>query len=153
MARGSGLPRGVWVIVAFHVLSLVLWLFGQTGAVVSYDTVAEWGFQEPRALLDPVIVEVNRSIGLTDTIIQLPLFAVAAFGLIRRRFYGAVASWLVFGVTLYWPVEAWSSKYFYARADIMSQPPGGVYFALPGALFLFALWGSWYLARNRRIFT
>jgi hypothetical protein len=61
MTRTGRLPKGAWVIIAFHVISLLLWLFGQTGAVVSYDTVAAWGFQESRAVLDPVIV-VSRSI-------------------------------------------------------------------------------------------
>jgi hypothetical protein len=120
---------------------------------VSYDAVAEWGFQESRAVLDPVIVEANRAIGLTDTIVMLPLFVVAAFGLIRMRFFGAVASWLAFGMTLYWPTEFWCSKYFYGRADIMSPPPGAMAVVLPGALLLVAVWGSWYLARNRSLFS
>ena len=153
MTGASGLPKGVWVIVVFHLISLLLWLFGQTGAVISYDTVAAWGLQESRALLNPVIVEVNRAIGLTDTIVMLPLFVVAVVGLVRRRFYGAVASWLAFGMTLYWPTEFWCSKYFYARAGIMSPAPGGEAIALPGVLLLVAVWGSWYLAKNRSLFT
>jgi hypothetical protein len=153
MTEGRGLPKGVWVIVGFHLFSLLLWLFGQTGAVMSYDTVAEWGFQESRAVLDPVIVEVNRAIGLTDTIVMLPLFVIAAVGLVRRRFYGAVASWLAFGMTLYWPTEFWCSKYFYARAGITSPAPAGMAIALPALLMLVAVWGSWYLARNRSLFS
>jgi hypothetical protein len=68
------LPRGVKVIIGFHVISFLLWSFGQTGAVLAYDTVAEWGFQDPRALIDPVIVEVNRAIGLADTLVMLAGF-------------------------------------------------------------------------------
>lgn len=153
MTTTGRLPKGVWVIIVFHVVSLVLWLFGQTGAVVSYDTAADWGFQESRAVLDPVIVEVNRGIGLTDTLVMLPLFVVAAVGLVRRQFYGAVASWLAFGMTLYWPTEFWCTKYFYGRAGIMSPFPGVSAIVLPGVLLLVAVWGSWYLAKNRRLFT
>ena len=101
------LPLGIKVIIGFHVLSLVMWFFGQTMAVVAYDKVAEWGLQGPRALLDPAVVEVNRAIGLADTIVMLPLFILAAIGLIRKRYYGAVASWLVFGMTLYAAAAVW----------------------------------------------
>ncbi len=153
MTRTGGLPAGVWVIVAFHVLSLVLWLFGQTGAVVSYDTVAAWGLQESRDALDPVIVEVNRAIGLTDTIVMLPLFVVAAIGLVRRRFFGAVTSWLAFGMTLYWPTEFWCSRYLFGRAGIMAPPPDISAIILPAVLMLVAVWGSWYLAKNRSLFS
>ena len=75
------LPLAVKVIVGFHLVSFVLWLFGQTGAVLAYDTVAAWGFQEPRTLTDPALVEVNRAIGLTDTFLMLPLYLVATVGL------------------------------------------------------------------------
>jgi hypothetical protein len=112
MTKGPLLPLGIKIIVGFHVFSFVLWFIGQSGAVVAYDKMAEWGLQGPRASLDPVIVEVNRAIGLADTIIMLPLFIVAAVGLLRTRFYGAVASWLVFGMTLYWPVVFWISQEF-----------------------------------------
>ena len=124
----------------------------QTVAVVAYDTVAGWGLQDARDLVDPVIVEVNRAIGLADTIVMLPLFIVAAVGLIRRRFYGAVASWLAFGMTLYWPVVFWCSQGFYAAAGILHQPMALAYIILPGVLWLIACWGSWYLARNRALF-
>ena len=73
MTRSSKLPRGVKVIIGFHLCSFVLWFFGQSMAVVAYDTVADWGLQGPRDLLDPVIVEVNRGIGLTDTLMRLAL--------------------------------------------------------------------------------
>jgi hypothetical protein len=152
MSQTAGLPHGVKVIIGFHVFSFVIWFFGQSGAVVSYDKVAEWGLQDPRALVDPVIVQVNRGIGLADTIVMLPLFIVATIGLLRRRFYGAVASWLVFGMTLYWPLVYWCSQGFYAEAGILHQPTSIFAIVLPGSLLLIAGWGSWYLSRNRGLF-
>jgi len=152
MTRPSGLPLGVKVIIGFHIFSFVIWFFGQSMAVVAYDRVAEWGLQDPSALIDPVIVQINRAIGLTDTIVMLPLFIVAAVGLYRRRFYGAVASWLAFGMTVYWPVVFWCSQAFYAQAGIKHAPTQPVAIILPGALLLIACWGSWYLARNRELF-
>jgi hypothetical protein len=148
----SRLPLGIKVIVGFHIFSFVIWLLGQTFAIFAYDRVAEWGLQDPRDLVDPIIVEVNRAIGLTDTLVMLPLFVVATIGLLRRRFYGAVASWLAFGMTIYWPVIFWCSQGFYAAAGIKHAPTPIGFILLPGTLLLIACWGSWYLARNRELF-
>lgn len=145
-------PLGLKVIIAFHLISSFLWLIGQTGAVVAYDTVAELGLQDPRSALDPAIVEVNRAIGLADTLVMLPLHALAAFGLLRWRFYGVITSWLVFGVTVYWPIVFWCSQYFYARAGVTHNPTQPVAIILPGIMMVVALWGTWYLAKNRHRF-
>jgi hypothetical protein len=152
MTSGASLPLGIRVIIGFHTLSFVLWIIGQTGAVLDYDRVAEWGLQDPRILLDPAIVEANRAIGLTDTIVMLPLYLVAVVGLLGRRFYGAVASWLVFGMSLYWPVMFWCSQAFYAEAAIEHAPTSMSAVVVPGATALIAAWGSWYLARRRAWF-
>lgn len=152
MSRALRLPWGIRIIIAFHLFSFVIWFFGQTGSVVDYDKVAEWGLQDSRAAVDPTVVEVNRAIGLADTIVMLPLFIVAAAGLIRRKFYGAVASWLAFGMTVYWPVVSWCSQGFYAAAGIKHQPLSIIHIVLPGTILLIACWGSWYLARNRQLF-
>lgn len=145
-------PVGVVFLIVFHLFNLVIWFFGQTLAFFSYDLVATWGLQEPRALLDPAIVEVNRAIGLTDTLIMLPMFVVAVFGLFAMRFYGAVASWTVLGCSLYWPVIYWTMQSQYAAGGIMHAPTTLVNIVVPGAIWLIAAWGIWYLYRQRVLF-
>ncbi len=148
----EGRRLGVKVIIGFHLVSLSLWLVGQTGAVVAYDSVAELGLQDPRSLLDPAIVEVNRGIGLADTLVLLPLHAMAALGLWSGRFYGVITSWMAFGVTVYWPTVFWCSQYFFGRAGVTHNTTGPAAVILPGAFLLTALWATWYLARNRHRF-
>ena len=53
--KTSALPLGLKIIIGFHVASFVLWLFGQSVAVVAYDRAAAWGLQDSRELIDPVI--------------------------------------------------------------------------------------------------
>jgi hypothetical protein len=151
LTRTLKIPPGIKVIIGFHIFSFAIWSFGQTGAVIDYDRVAEWGLQDPRVLIDPVIVAVNSGIGLADTIIMLPFFVVATIGLLRMRFYGAVASWLAFGMTLYWPTVFWCTQGFYAAAGITHVPTSPLTVVLPGVFLLVAAWGSWYLGRNRRL--
>ena len=152
MRQAAKIPLGVKIIIGFHLLSIILWTIGQGGAVIAYDTVAKLGLQEPRELVDPVIVEVNKGIGFTDFIIQIPLFILAVIGLWRLKFFGAVASWLLFGITIYWPVVAWSNKYFFARAAVKYHPFDVITHVILALIILFAVWASWHLFRNRKLF-
>jgi len=142
MTGAADMPLGLKVILGFHVLSFLLWIFGQTGAVVAYDTVADWGFQDARESVDPTIVEVNRGVGFADTIVMLPLFILAVIGLLRGRFYGAVVSWLVFGMTLYWPTVFWSSQFFFGQSGIKHPPTPLSAVVIPAALMSVAGWGG-----------
>jgi hypothetical protein len=150
MQETTRFPLGLKIIIGFHLLNIILWTIGQGGAVISYDTVAQWGLQDPRELLDPVIVEVNRGIGLADMIVMIPLFTIATVGLWRLKFWGAIASWLALGITLYWPVVFLSSQYFYGRADIQYRETGMSTVIILSVILLVAAWASWYLFRNYR---
>lgn len=152
MTVPKSIPAGIKLIIGFLALNLILFIIGQGGAVVAYDTVAQWGLQELRATVDPAIVAVNQGIGLADAILGIPLFALAIVGLWRMRFYGAVASWLVFGISLYWPTVAWAKQAYYLQAGITCQPFDlGVHSVL-AFVVLVSAWASWYLAKNRRRF-
>lgn len=150
MQKRVKIPLGIKIIIGFHLLNIFLWTIGQGGAVIFYDTVAKWGLQDPRELLNPVIVEVNRAIGLTDVIILIPLFIIAVIGLWRLKFYGAIASWLALGITLYWPVVSWSSQYFYGQAGIKHRPTPMSTHVILTFILVFAVWASWYLFKNHK---
>jgi hypothetical protein len=148
MQKSKKIPLAIKIIIGFHLLNIFLWTIGQGGAVIAYDLIAEWGLQDPRDLIDPVIVEVNRGIGLADMIIMMPLFIIAVIGLWRLKFYGAIASWLAFGITLYWPVVFWSSQLFYGKAGIKHNPTETFAILFPLLLMIFAIWASWHLFKN-----
>lgn len=143
------LKTGIKLVIGFHILNLVLWSLGQTGAVINYDTIAAWGLQDARELIDPALVEVNRGIGLADTLVMFPLFIIGIIGLLKNRFYGAVASWMVFGITIYWPVVFWCSQLFYASEGIKHAPLNLATVFIPALFMGLALWFSWYLYRIR----
>ena len=143
---------GIKFIIGFHILNIIFWVIGQGGAVIAYDTVAELGLQETRETIDPVIAVVNQGIGFADVIIGVPLFILALIGLWQMRFWGAVISWMVFGIHFYWTSVAWSKQFFYLEASVKCQPFNiGVHFML-AFVFLFSVWASWYLFRNRKLF-
>ena len=74
MDKQRVMPLGIKLIIGFHILSIIIWVIGQGGAVIAYDTVAQWGLQESRENIDPFILLINRAIGLSDVIIGVPLF-------------------------------------------------------------------------------
>jgi hypothetical protein len=152
MKNETKLPVGIKVIIAFHLINIFLWTIGQGGAVISYDVVAKWGLQDPRALIDPAIVEVSRGIGLADMITMIPFFIMAVIGLWRLKFYGAVASWLTLGITFYWPVVFLSSQYFYGQGGIKYNPTPTSVIMFLLLILLFAGWASWYLFQYNKLF-
>ena len=152
MSNTSNLTLPIKIIIAFNLLNVVLWTFGQGYAVIDYDTVAEWDLQARRDLLNPAIVEVNRGIGLADMITLIPLFIIGTIGLWKMRFFGAVASWMAYGITLYWPVVFWCSQLFYGQEGIKYEPTTPEAIIVPVIFILTAAWASWYLYKNHQLF-
>ena len=152
MSKSDKIPFSIKLVIGFHILNIVLWSVGQGGTIIDYDTIAEWGFQEPRELIDPVMVEVNRGTGLADVIIMLPLFIIALIGLLRMKFYGAVTSWMALGITIYWPLVACWQNYYYKLAGLKSPPFSAGILILLAFFCLFSVWASWILLRNRKLF-
>ena len=142
---------GIKLIIGFHILNIIFWVIGQGGAVIAYDTVAQWGLLDSRESIDPVILVINRGIGLADVIIGVPLFVLAVIGLCKMKFYGAVFSWMVFGISFYWTTVAWVKQYFYLQAEVKCQPFDIGTHSMLAFVFLFSIWASWYLFKNRAI--
>ena len=152
MNKQKKVPLGIKLIIGFFILNLLMFVIGQGGAVVSYDYVAKLGLQEARETIDPVIVVVNRGIGLADVLIGVPIFILAIIGLWRLRFFGALFSWMVLGISFYWTTVAWAKQSYYIQASLKCQPFDiGVHGVL-AFVFIFSVWASWHLFKNRKLF-
>ena len=90
MEKQKKVTLGIKLIIGFFILNLIMFVFGQGGAVVSYDFVAKLGLQEARETIDPILVVKNRGIGLAGVLVGVPLFILANIGLWRLKFFGAV---------------------------------------------------------------
>lgn len=152
MEKQKKLTLGIKFIIVFHLLNIIFWVVGQGGAVVAYDTVAQWGLVEARDSIDPLIVVINRGIGLADVIIGVPLFIVATVGMWQMRFYGLMASFMVLGISFYWTMVAWIKQHFYLQAAVKCEPLSVGSHGMLGFVFVFSLWASWYLYKNRSLF-
>ena len=151
MDTGTKAPLGVKLIIGFFVLSVVLWVIGQGGALVAYDQAASMGFHVARDNADPIHVQVTQGIAFADMIIHFPFFLIAVLGLWQLRFYGVVASWFAFAIDLYWPTVAWAKQTLHVQAGNLQPFPLSLHLAL-AFIFLFSCWASWYLFKNRTLF-
>jgi len=151
MEKHKKAPLGIKLIIGFFILNLIMFVIGQGGAVISYDYVAKLGLQEARETIDPVIVVINRGIGLADVLIGVPLFILAITGLWRLRFFGAVFSWMVLGISLYWTAVAWAKQSFYIQASVKCEPFNAGTHGVLAFVFIFSVWASWYLFKNRKL--
>ena len=152
MGKQKKVPLGFKLIIGFFFLNLLMFVIGQGGAVVSYDYVAKLGLQEARETIDPVIVVINRGIGLADVLVGIPLFILAIIGLWRLRFYGAVFSWMVLGISFYWTTVAWAKQSFYMQASVKSQPFDIATHGVLAFVFIFSVWASRHLYKNLKLF-
>ena len=152
MGKQKIVPLGFKLIIGFFILNLLMFVIGQGGAVISYDYVAKLGLQEARETIDPVIVVINRGIGLADVLIGVPLFILAIIGLWRLRFYGAVFSWMVLGISFYWTTVAWAKQSFYIHASVKCEPFNAGVHGVLAFVFVFSIWASWYLFKKRKLF-
>ncbi|MCP4138503.1 MAG: hypothetical protein GY754_46525 [bacterium] len=144
-------PLGLKFIICFFIVSIPLWIIGQGIAVFSYETAAELGFQVSTEGMDPALIPVSQGIALGDVILQVPLFALAAIGLWRLSFSGAVVSWLALGTNLYWPIIAWTKQYTQVQAGV-DKPFGLGTHGLLAFILIVSIWASWYLYKKREIF-
>jgi hypothetical protein len=140
---------GIKFIIGFHILNIIIWIVGQGGAVIAYDTVAQWGLQEARETVDPFCIVINKAIGLADVIIAPPIFIIATIGLWKMRFYGLMTSYMCFGIGFYWTAIAWVKQIFLTQAGVKCEPFDVGIHGMLGFVFLFSIWGSWYLYKNR----
>ena len=63
MEKQKKVTLGIKLIIGFFILNLIIFVFGQGGAVVSYDFVAKLGLQEARETIDPLIVVIIEVLG------------------------------------------------------------------------------------------
>ena len=139
-------PFGIKFIIGFFMFSFVIWTIGQGGAVVAYDVVSAGDVLQPsRDKVDPVIVEDARAIGLADMFTMMPLFVIAIIGLLREKLFGYVASWLVLGITIYWPIVFLASQYYYKQASIKYFSADMATVALLIIIEIIAIWATIYL--------
>lgn len=128
--------------MAFLVFDLLFFLIGQTGALFAYDFTVRIGLQESVQAVGEYGVQVNRSFGLADTVIAIPLIMISLAGLYRRKRWALTTLAAFMGITIYWAVFCAGLFLFLKGVPGYSLVPGVGYSII---LLLHAVFGIWIL--------
>jgi hypothetical protein len=138
-------PLGFWVIMVFLSLDLLFFLAGQTASLFAYDFTVRMGLQESVDAVGAHGIQVNRSFGLADTFVGVPLMIGSIIGLLLRRTWALTALAAFAGMTLYWPAACSGLLLFLPGVPgyHLVPPPG--YWLLFGLHIGWAVWAILYI--------
>jgi hypothetical protein len=144
--NGTGI--GIKVLVTIGILLCLMFLVGQTGALIDYDFTVSIGMQESEEEVTGVGVAWGKGFGFGDTFFYVPLFIVGLVGLLKRRRWGLLAMYGALAVTVYWPMVCLSAVFFGRGAMNLSPDKYVSYSILLPLISLYGLWGMWFLHKK-----
>ena len=103
---------GFWFLIGFGVLLNIVYVLGQTMAVINYDFAVSIDMQEPVNEITEIGVALNKGFGFGDIVFYIPLFVIGIIGLLKRTTIGLFAMLGAMAVTVYWPVVGLSTVIF-----------------------------------------
>ena len=99
-------PIGIWLALFALILIFLAWLM-QTYSLIDWEGAVKLGLQNESFNGDPVeqaIADVEKGIAIADILWVLPIMIVAFIGLLRNKFIGFIATMMVFGICVYFPL-------------------------------------------------
>jgi hypothetical protein len=140
--RAQNRPFAFWLIMAYLVFDLFFFLVGQTASLFAYDFTVSIGLQESEQAVGEYGVQVNRSFGLADTVIGIPLMLLSLVGLSRRKRWALSTLAAFMGISIYWPLFCTGLLWFLKGVPGYSLEPGIAYGVI---LVMHAAIGIWIL--------
>ena len=146
-------PIGFWVIVCISVVLLAILIFGQMMAFINYDFTVSLGLQESKTMVGPMGVAFNKSFGVGDTIIYIPLLLCGLVGLFLRKVWGLFFMAGGFAITAYWPIVCIFFIFFAKGAPGFMFAKFLAYAIGLTLVSLYGLWGFWYVLTHQKSVT
>ena len=144
-------PSGFWLLIGFGIVLNILYLLGQTMAVINYDFAVSIGLQESVNEITEIGVASNKGFGFGDTVIYIPLYVLGIIGLLKRSAFGFYAMFGAMAITMYWPVVGLSMVIFAKGAPGWQFTNYTSYSILLSIIAFYGIWGFWFLYKNRDI--
>jgi len=140
---------GFWVLIGCGVLLNIVYVLGQTMAIINYDFAVSIDLQEPVKEITEIGVALNKGFGFGDTVFYIPLFVLGIIGLLRRTSWGLFAMLGAMAVTVYWPIVGLSTVIFAKGSPGWHFTDYTSYSILLSLIALYGIWGFWFLYKNR----
>ena len=143
--RTQNRPTMFWLIMAYLVFDMAFFLVGQTASLFAYDFTVRMGLQESVQAVGEYGVQVNRSFGLADTIVGIPLMLLSLAGLAKRKRWALATLAAFMGISIYWPVFCTGLLWFLNGVQSYNLEPGIVYGIILGLHAALGIWILGYL--------
>lgn len=134
-----------WVLTVFLIISLLLFLLGQTTAIFNYDFAVSLGLQESIEEVGEFGVQLNRAFGVGDTIIYIPLIVISIIGLFMKKSWALMTAAAVMGISAYWATTVGFILWFLMDVPGYKFVPGAEYWWFISAYIVFGIVGLFYL--------
>lgn len=139
------------MLLGFGALLIVIYILGQTMAIINYDFAVSIGLQEPVHEITDVGVALNKGFGLGDTVFYIPLFIIGIIGMLKRSAIGLYAMFGALAITIYWPIVGLATVFFAKGAPGWYFTDYASYSVILSLIILYGIWGIWFLFKNRNI--
>lgn len=140
---------GFWILVSIGVILNLIYLLGQTMAIINYDFAVSIELQEPVNEITEVGVASNKGFGFGDTFFYMPLFVVGIIGLLKKSAWGLYAMFGAMAITIYWPLVGLSTVFYAKGAPGWHFADYTSYSILLTSIAIYGIWGLWFLYTNR----
>ena len=138
-----------WFLIGLGVLLNIVYILGQTMAVINYDFAVSIDLQEPVNEITEIGVALNKGFGFGDTVFYIPLFIIGIIGLLKRTTLGLFAMLGAMAITVYWPIVGLSTVIFAKGAPGWYFTDYTSYTILLSLIAFYGIWGFWFLYKNR----
>lgn len=142
---------GFWFLISLGVLLNVIYLLGQTMALINYDFAVSLDLQESVNEITEIGVALNKGFGFGDTVFYIPLFVISIAGLLKRSSFGFYAMFGAMAITVYWPIVGLSTVFFAKGAPGWNFTDYTPYSIILSLISLYGIWGFWFLYKNRDV--
>ena len=140
---------GFWILVSIGIILNLIYLLGQTMAIINYDFAVSIELQEPVNEITEVGVASNKGFGFGDTFFYMPLFVVGIIGLLKKSAWGLYAMFGAMAITIYWPLVGLSTVFYAKGAPGWHFTDYTSYSILLTSIAIYGIWGLWFLYTNR----
>ena len=138
------------LLSSFLVVVLLL-LVGQGVGLVNYDYATRLGLQEPKELIGPFGVAMNRCFCIADVLVYTPLTLAALVGMVQQRTWSLPVTAAVLGISAYWPIITTSMLLLLPGVPGYSFEPPVFYWPIMIGLSFTSLAGLFYMLRSETV--
>lgn len=142
-------PIGFWIFINLAIFLNIIYLLGQTMAIISYDFAVAIDLQEPASEVTAVGVALNKGFGFGDTVFYIPIFIMGIVGLVKRSTWGVYAMTGAMAITVYWPIVSLSTIFYAIGSPGYNFTDYTSFSIILPIISLYGLWGLWFVYNNR----